>query len=311
MHYVSLEISLIALLPALFLCGYIYYKDRIEREPIGLLALLFCAGAVVCLPVLLLEKWISGIIDLLFAGQITFSADGVRQYSSQAASALHKILCAFIAVALVEVGVKWCILYFCTYKNKHFNYLFDGIVYSVFISLGFAAVENVRFAWINGWDTLLLHSLASVPCHLFVGILMGYYYTIWKAHRNADKQEEVLLARGVITGEKFKTTAHRLLLSLLVPMLASGVCMAASSVDSAALNTLFYFFVFMLYGMSFIGIDKIASRDSAAGRFSTKLVQKMHPEADPSVWEEGMAETGNPDYEGDDADRASAKEDKR
>ena len=33
-------------IPALILCGYVLYKDRLEPEPVGLLVLLFGAGVV-------------------------------------------------------------------------------------------------------------------------------------------------------------------------------------------------------------------------------------------------------------------------
>ena len=39
-----------ALLPAIALCSYIFAKDRVEKEPIGLLLLLFGLGAVSCYP---------------------------------------------------------------------------------------------------------------------------------------------------------------------------------------------------------------------------------------------------------------------
>ena len=37
----SLILSLAALIPAVLLCWYIYSKDKIEKEPAGLLFLLF------------------------------------------------------------------------------------------------------------------------------------------------------------------------------------------------------------------------------------------------------------------------------
>ena len=56
MNHFSFELSLIAVLPALLLCGFIFFKDRIEREPLGLLAILFGAGAISYIPSTLLES---------------------------------------------------------------------------------------------------------------------------------------------------------------------------------------------------------------------------------------------------------------
>ena len=272
-------------MPAIFLCGFVYYKDRIEKEPIGLLALLFAAGAAVYMPVMAIERLISGVFDKLFASYIVFGADGATEYSSGIAEVLHLFFVSFFAVALVEILIKWCVLYFCTRNNKHFNYLFDGIVYSVFISLGFAACENLRFAWINGWDTLVLHSISSVPMHLFVGIFMGYYFSRWNSHKRAKELEELMYKRHLIEKEKMSAPWKRLVLSFALPMLICGTSLFAGSIDTAIVRTLFYFAVFSLFGISFISIDRISSADSPSKKFSEKLLKEKHPELDASVWD--------------------------
>jgi hypothetical protein len=45
MNHASIGISLISLIPAMLLCAFVYYKDKAEKEPLGLLAILFAAGA--------------------------------------------------------------------------------------------------------------------------------------------------------------------------------------------------------------------------------------------------------------------------
>ena len=50
--------SILGLIPALILCGYIYFKDRVEKEPISLLALLFIAGALSYIPAFFAENFI-------------------------------------------------------------------------------------------------------------------------------------------------------------------------------------------------------------------------------------------------------------
>ncbi len=289
MEFISLEISIITLLPSLFLCGFIYYKDRIEKEPIGLLILLFALGAVCYYPSFMGEKLILGGIDKLFSETISVSADGALTYSSPAFMLLHKFLCSFIGFALIETGLKWAVLFFSTRNNKHFNYLFDGIVYSVFISLGFATVENIRYAWVNGWDTLVLRSVSSLPCHLIMGIIMGYFYSTWNAHRNAKKLEEEYLEKSLITEERIKNPVGLFLSSLIIPYTVSAVYLFASSINSRAINTLFYFAVFSIYGISFITVDRISSRDSAADKFSKKLFYTKHPELDLAEPEQAHA----------------------
>ncbi|MBT8375286.1 MAG: PrsW family intramembrane metalloprotease, partial [Bacteroidia bacterium] len=49
------------------------------------------------------------------------------------------------------------------------------IMYSVMISLGFAATENILYVIDGGLETALLRSITAVPAHAVFGILMGYY----------------------------------------------------------------------------------------------------------------------------------------
>ena len=76
MNYFSLEISLAAVLPALVLAGYVFYRDRVEKEPWWLLALLFALGAVVYVPGYFACRGIAGGLDALFASHITYDLQG-------------------------------------------------------------------------------------------------------------------------------------------------------------------------------------------------------------------------------------------
>lgn len=287
MNYVSWEISVIALLPALFLCVFVYWKDRIEKEPIGLLVLLFFVGAAVYYPTLAAERFLSGGIDFLFADAVIYAGDGSAQYTSPFFSVLHKILNAFFGVSLVETLFKFGALFVAVRKNKHFNYLFDGVVYSVFLSLGFAAAENVRFAWINGWETLLMRSLSTVPLHLFVGVLMGYYFSRWRTYRAAKDLETEMLLEKRITEEKLGAAWVRLVPGFLVPFFLCAVFILSGSIRSQAMRTLFFFVLFLLYGLSFISVNRIASQDNETSRFSEKILREKHPELTLSAKKEG------------------------
>ena len=59
--------------------------------------------------------------------------------------------------------------------NKEFNEPFDGIVYAVMVSMGFAATENIFYVLEGGYQTALLRAFTAVPAHATFGILMGYY----------------------------------------------------------------------------------------------------------------------------------------
>ena len=60
------------------------------------------------------------------------------------------------------------------YPKKDFNEPFDGIVYSVMVSMGFATTENILYAMKGGLEVALLRMVMSVPAHATFAVLMGY-----------------------------------------------------------------------------------------------------------------------------------------
>ena len=78
-----------------------------------------------------------------------------------------------IFVGLIEEGSKFFFLYRFTWKDKAFNYRFDGIVYAVFVSLGFAALENVFYVFNYGTGVALQRALLTIPGHMSFAVYMG------------------------------------------------------------------------------------------------------------------------------------------
>ncbi len=276
--HISIEISLVALLPALLLCGYIYWKDRVEKEPFGLLCLLFGAGAIAYVPALLLENVINSGIDRLFLDAISHDVHGLASFVSEGAQLGHSAMYAFLGIALVEEGLKWGLLFLLTYRSKHFNCLFDGIVYATFISLGFAAIENLYYAWMNGWDTLLLRTITSVPGHLFFGIFMGYCYTMWHTYHTAAKVEKAWLAEGRICNRRVKCAGLWLVISLAAPILLHGIYRFIASIHNKTVTMIFYILVVVLYALCFFGVNRISRHDGTADKVSNYILTRRHPE---------------------------------
>ncbi|MBQ7680949.1 MAG: PrsW family intramembrane metalloprotease, partial [Oscillibacter sp.] len=141
---------LAALLPAVFLLHYIYCHDTIEPEPPGLLLLLVLSGVVAALLASVLEglgEWI--LKRFLYQGD-----------------PLYTVLLAFLVVAVIEEGVKFFFLKRTTWNHPAFNYRFDGVVYSAFVSLGFAAFENLYYIFGYGLSVALPRAVLAIPGHL-------------------------------------------------------------------------------------------------------------------------------------------------
>lgn len=272
--------TLISLLPCVLLCIYIYYKDRVEKEPIGLLALLFGVGAVSFAPVYFLRGPIAKLILKIFGNQVTFIL-GMPYYASKSAGLLYELSCSFFISVLVEEILRWLALYLITSRMKEFDCLFDGIVYSVFLSLGFSAAETVRFAIYNGWDMLLSQTLTAVG-HILFGIVMGFFYTLWHVYSLAAIEEKKQIASGKLSGRKVRSSGILLLLSFVTPLLLHTVSSFSSSRNVYFLapwtQTLYYILLAVIYVICFIAAFTMSKRDNENETVVSAILKKRHPE---------------------------------
>lgn len=173
MLYLSLATA-----PIIALMLFVYLKDKYEREPLGLCLKIALFGAIATAPILLFEILISKFEYVLGNSQITIAF-------------WH----SFMVAGLVEETFKFLVIYLFIWKNKNFNEPFDGIVYAVFASLGFALVENILYVFQNGAGTGFLRAFTAVPAHTMFGITMGYFFGIAK-FSNSNKTS--LLATSLI-----------------------------------------------------------------------------------------------------------------
>jgi RsiW-degrading membrane proteinase PrsW (M82 family) len=152
----------ISLAPVILLIMYIYYRDKYEKEPKKMLAKAIIFGALSVIPIILVETWISGYWE------------GKYDYpSNKLSTAAYN---AFAVAAFTEELFKYLVFIIFIWKNKNFNERFDGIVYAAFISLGFAAVENILYVIGNGIGTGIIRAFTAVPAHAMFGIAMGFYF---------------------------------------------------------------------------------------------------------------------------------------
>jgi protease PrsW len=151
----------LALAPVCVIAFYIYFRDKYEKEPWGILLITLLAGAFISLPVMLTET-LFGLFSKYFYGLWKTFWD------------------AFIVASLNEEGLKLAALSLLIWKSREFNEKFDGIVYASFISLGFAGIENVMYVFQQGMTTGLVRAITAVPAHALFGITMGYFWGIAK-----------------------------------------------------------------------------------------------------------------------------------
>jgi RsiW-degrading membrane proteinase PrsW (M82 family) len=148
--------------PALAICIFIYWKDKFEKEPKKLLVLSFFLGIVSLIPVLFLE---------IAAMKFGLNAKG---------NIIQTAIYSFFGIGLIEEGCKYFFIRIGPYRSKAFNEPFDGITYSVMVSMGFAAVENIAYVMDGGYKTAIFRILTAVPAHATFGIIVGYYLGLQK-----------------------------------------------------------------------------------------------------------------------------------
>lgn len=156
-----MRLILLAVAPVVIIAVYVYIRDKYEREPLGLLLKALLAGALATIPIVIVNGWLEG-----FAGLFT---------GYQRAGYI-----AFVVAALVEESFKFTALFLLVWRNKEFNELYDGIVYAVFVSLGFALVENIMYVTSYGEMTGYTRAITAVPAHAIFGVTMGYYFAFAK-----------------------------------------------------------------------------------------------------------------------------------
>ena len=154
-----MELIIYALAPVAVIIFYIYLKDKYEKEPKRLLIISFLLGAIVSI-----------IITTLLYGVFNFALPLTNDLS-----VIQQFIQAFFVVGFSEELSKYLIVLLFAQRRKEFNEPFDGIVYAVMVSMGFAATENIFYVMESGPTTALLRAFTAIPAHATFGILMGYF----------------------------------------------------------------------------------------------------------------------------------------
>lgn len=200
--WLNLGVSfLLAAAPALILLRYYYRQDRERPEPKGLVVRIFLFGIVatfVAVPFELLMSLFQG----LFADFPLLTA-------------LFK---AFVVAALVEEYLKLTIVRLFAYRNRNFDEIMDGVVYTVVASLGFACMENILYVMGGTIGTALTRAVTAIPLHATASGLMGYYIGRAK-FADSPRRERALINKGLRIAIFVHGTYDFLLFS--VPVLGS------------------------------------------------------------------------------------------
>lgn len=228
----------LALIPVVGLLIFIYFNDKKEKEPFGLLVGLFFAGMGTIVTAIIAE-----LVGGLILGAV-FPANTL----------IGGVLDAMLIVAPAEELGKFLVLRLITWKNKNFNYNYDAIVYAVFVSLGFAAFENITYVFGSGIGTAFLRMFTAVPGHACFAVFMGFFYSKAKYASLTGK-------KGACTG----FTALAMVIPVIIHGVYDAILMGGGSSEIPVLSGLslviWIGFVIALFVVSCILIVKTSRND--------------------------------------------------
>ena len=217
-----------ALLPALFLLGYVRSKERIHRTPWPVIRTLLWTGGLSAILASLIE-WICH----LFLGNQTFTGIGY-------------IIYIILAVGVVEEGSKFLLLKHKTWDYPFFKTKYDGIVYSVCVGLGFAIFENIKYIFTYGIGIAPMRALTAIPGHLSFAVIMGYFYG--RARFYEDMGEHGRSVQSQILGLICTAALH-------------GFYDTAASINTTKGNLAFLFILIVVYVIIFRLVKHEANTD--------------------------------------------------
>ena len=219
-----------AIIPAAFLMFWVYRSDHLEKESPRMIWRLVIAGVLAALIALVLEKFFGFILNI----------------SVDSSSPAYNVILYFIIVAFSEEGAKYFMLWLRSWRSVEFDCQYDGVVYAVFVSLGFAVWENISYVLMYGFSTALVRAITAIPGHACFGVFMGVFYSIAKKYWLRRQNGLSYLFR---------------VLAVIVPAVIHGAYDYIASSDAKGHTWYFVIFIAVLFAISFFLVGRMSKTD--------------------------------------------------
>lgn len=218
----SILLVILAVLPT-FIIGYYVYKNDKHKEPFRILVSLFLFGIVSAIGVLGLSAILESLIPVLTKNISLMNVEEL-------------LIKVFIEIAFIEEICKWFVVYFLGYKNMEFDETYDIIIYSIFVALGFATIENIIYILReNTIQIAVQRAIFSVPAHTSYAIFMSYYLCKAKINRLKGNNKE----------------KKNITLSIIIPTIAHGIFDFCLFANNELYLIIFFSFTIVLFIMAF------------------------------------------------------------
>lgn len=219
-----------AIIPAVFLMVRVWRADRLEKESPGLMWQLVKGGILSSLLALVEERVCSWILDVAVPEN----------------TVLYNVILYFVIVAVAEESSKYIFLKRNSWKSVEFTSQYDGVVYAVFTSLGFALWENISYVLSFGFSTALVRAVTAIPGHACFGVFMGVFYGFARKYENAGSPSAARACR---------------FLCVLIPVLLHGTYDYIATMEQTEGGWYFTAFVAVLFIFSYILVGRMSKKD--------------------------------------------------
>ncbi len=248
-----LVVLLTTILPSILMLSLILYSDRKSREPLPMILICLLSGAfTICFSI---------VIDKLI---LTLNIIDASMFPSQNSYSVYRIM----VLAGVEEYAKLLVLHLFLYKNKSYDDIYDGFVYSSIIALSFSLIETIMYVFreptFSEMTSLaILRNFTSIPLHIVCGVIMGYFVSLQKFSKTKGRKMLNLLA------------------SLFVPTLVHTIynvffsIVLINSAESTSIITLLVIILFVL-SIYFIGMVFILKTNSLNNIFINNGYYNKH-----------------------------------
>ena len=153
----DLNLLLAALSPAAIIIYIFFQHDhQYNKEPYSLLVKCFFAGVL------------STLVSLLFSQPL-----GLLGFNKGVEGAFYT---SFFLAAIPEEIAKFLMLHLVVSRAHAFDHYYDGVLYAVCVSMGFAAFENVLYVSDGGYNVAIMRAIFAVPGHMLDAVPMGFFY---------------------------------------------------------------------------------------------------------------------------------------
>ncbi len=216
-----------AILPAALLLLLVYKRDKNGKEPKNLLWRLIFAGGIIIIPIYICEV----------IGQIIVEFGNAIVTNQAELGFVANMFVYFGVVALAEEGFKMIALATQTWKNPNFNFKYDGIVYAVFVGMGFAIFENIKYVLEYGMVTGILRALTAIPGHCAFAIIMGTFYGSSKYFQSIKNKKMQVLC---------------MLYAIIIPIVGHGLYDFALTISNNVLSvvvSIFYMIILDIFSL--------------------------------------------------------------